>query len=64
MSTKSLFVLGVLLLGACADPTSPSVGEGSQRQGPGEVTCRNPLPAVPGSGQAVRTQEKRCVPVP
>lgn len=61
MSTKSLLVLGVVLLGACADPTSSVPGDGSQLQGPGQVTCRT-TPAVPG-GQQVTTLEKRCVPV-
>jgi hypothetical protein len=63
MSTKSLFVLGVILLGACSEPTSPVVGEGHQRQGPGQVTCRTSPPDVPGSGQQVTALEKRCVPV-
>jgi hypothetical protein len=69
MSKKSLLVLGLVLLAACAEPPlGPSVSDSgeSARQVPPRQTCREPgNPRSPSQPQAARTiaLAKQCVPI-
>ena len=63
MSKKSLFVLGLVLMAACAEPPmGPSLSNSeSELKGPSRETCPAPQPNPPTDRPT--EQARQCVPI-